>query len=752
MVELIAVHVPKTAGITFQRILNQVYGTQHIYYDYLDSSIPRVYQPAEIPPEFRVIHGHFPIAKYDDFFPNAKRIIWLRHPVHLLVSLYFYWLHLPLVNDNHTIVGKIQTGRMGIDEFVEQLEVRNVLYQNTCGKKLSDFYFVGLQEFFQEDLAELKIMLDWPNFQSSYENLNPSPKYHEDIQKAFANQKIIDKLVENNQKDLALYQEALTIRANRRKESISKQPIMAEWNRNQYQLRQFKQELKPTQFNVEQNGELTMKEWKKKFFFNKKEFSYNRIKFNNPTERAVEIPIAFSFLADLNKPASVLEIGNVLSHYENHLSETLGITSRRIVDKFELEVGVDNEDLMNLPSEEKYDAIVSLSTVEHIGQKGDPSGGYGEQQENRDLEAPLKAIAKIYDLLAPNGKALITVPFGKLTDGEWYIQFSKEYLYLLGKTYGIPKEAVSVNCLKLIDRETNGSSFNVLWEELDALELSYMEYGSPFSQANAIAVIELSKLSSDFHLKLNVEPSPLLYYMPYETRTEFEQNKALLQQTQSEFAQFQLQLQQTQSELEQSQSQLHQTQSELEQSQALQHQTQSELEQSQSQLHQIQSELEQSQALHHQSQSELEQSQSQLHQIQSELEQSQALHHQSQNELEQSQLQLHQIQSEFEKLKFWQAIVRETDVKSQVQYKLLLWEGWYAYCKGDRAGMANFLKESLKCTPFSTTETVLNWLQNFAGFSSEKGDMFDTNTLVNSAEWKELMRRSIHGKTALTIH
>lgn len=45
-----------------------------------------------------------------------------------------------------------------------------------------------------------------------------------------------------------------------------------------------------------------------------------------------------------------------------------------------------------------------------------------------DREAPLKAIAKIYGLLEPNGKALITVPFGKLTDGKWYIQFSQKYL------------------------------------------------------------------------------------------------------------------------------------------------------------------------------------------------------------------------------------------------------------------------------------------------------------------------------------
>ena len=193
---------------------------------------------------------------------------------------------------------------------------------------------------------------------------------------------------------------------------------------------------------VEQKGGETMKEWKKTFFFNKKEFHYNKIKFNNPTEKKVKIPIAFHFLAALNNPASVLEVGNVLSHYENNLSEMLGIASRRIVDKLEVEVGVDNEDLRNLPSEKKYDAIVSLSTVEHIGQKGYPSGGYGEQAENCALEAPLKAIAKIYDLLAPAGKALITVPLGKLIDGEWYIQFSQEYLYLLGKKYGIIKEAV----------------------------------------------------------------------------------------------------------------------------------------------------------------------------------------------------------------------------------------------------------------------------------------------------------------------
>jgi hypothetical protein len=176
------------------------------------------------------------------------------------------------------------------------------------------------------------------------------------------------------------------------------------------------------------------------------------------------------------------------------------------------------------------------------------------------------------------------------------------------------------------------------------------------------------------------------------------------------------------------------------------------LEQSQSQLHATHSELEQSQSQLHATHSDLEQSQSQLHATHSELEQSQSQLHATHSDLEQSQSQLYTTQSELERLKFWQSMVRETDINSQTKYKLLLWDGWYAYHKGDGAGMAQFLRESLKFTPFSTTETVLNWLENFVGFSSQKGEHLDTNRLVDSAEWKELMRRSINGKSALTIH
>ena len=616
-----------------------------------------------------------------------------------------------------------------------------------------------------------------------------------------------------------------------------------------------------------------MSKWTRTFTFKGKELYYNRIKFNNPTERAVEISIAFDFIANLKNPQKILEIGNVLSHYENSLSENIGIRSRRIVDKFEVDLGVENQDLMSLPSAEKYDAIVSISSVEHVGQGDDPSGGYGEQKESRDLEGPLKAIAKIYDLLAVGGKALITVPFGKLTDAEWYIQFSKEYLDVLWKKYGIPKDAISANYLKLIDRETVDEKHYMLWQEVDVLELSNSEYGWPWSQANAIAVIELTKVSNDFNLNLNLAPSDLYYNMTYEQRREFENCKAQLHQSQRELAQSQSQLYQTQAELEQSltelnqtqkeleaiqgqiypaqgelelaqaqiyqsqqecaefQAQLYQAQEELEQVHPQLHQTRSELEISQSQLyktqgeleltqaqlyqaqedrdrfesqmyqaqedcelaqiqlhqiqgelelsqaeyHQIQGELELSQAEHHQTQEELEQSQSQLHQTQQELEQSQsqlystrqelelsqAEHYQTRQELEHSQSQLHSTQQklehsqsqlhktagELEKWRFQENAVKNPDENNQVQYGVLVWEAWYAYRNNDMARMSHCLQNSLNCTPFSPTETVVNWLENFGRFSLEKGEYLDTNSLSNSREWKELIKRVLAVKT-----
>ncbi|MEG4352393.1 glycosyltransferase [Microcoleus sp. LAD1_D3] len=78
-------------------------------------------------------------------------------------------------------------------------------------------------------------------------------------------------------------------------------------------------------------------------------------------------------------------------------------------------------------------------------------------------------------------------------------------------------------------------------------------------------------------------------------------------------------------------------------------------------------------------------------------------------------------------------------IESLVNYSSLVWNAWQAYCQEDLSGMQKSLQESLKYTPFLTTETLLNWVEYFGTFSSAKGHNLDTYSLINSVEWQQLV-------------
>lgn len=220
-------------------ILNQIYGQENIYFDYKQPG-PVKYESSDLPHNFRVIHGHFNILKYDYLQAQAKKIIWLRHPIHIVVSLYFYWLHVPLgdiYQYQNSIVRNVKMLNINLDEFVEHGAAKNIISRHISDKKLNDFDFVGVQEFFLEDLADLQKMLNWSDFRIDQKNTNPTPKYQEELGSIFSQKTLIEKIIRNNQEDLEIYQEALRLRAERRKESLVIQPIMAEWNRSQHRVR-----------------------------------------------------------------------------------------------------------------------------------------------------------------------------------------------------------------------------------------------------------------------------------------------------------------------------------------------------------------------------------------------------------------------------------------------------------------------------------------------------------------------------------
>lgn len=261
--------------------------------------------------------------------------------------------------------------------------------------------------------------------------------------------------------------------------------------------------------------------WSRHFTYQGRQLFYNRIAFNNSAERAVEVPLAFDFLAQQVGKEPILEVGNVLQHYENALSDSLGLRHRHIVDKFEVGAGIENIDIFDIEPSKKYQTIVCISTVEHVGQNCDPLGNFGEQQKSSDLEAPLKAIAKLYDLLAEGGSALITLPFGKLIDGGWYVQASTAYLDLLVTKYGLPADAVSTTFLQHIARERKWINPRQIWIETAPELLANVRYDDLRSGARAIAVLELTRTSQPFTLNLTIPPTPLDYTRSLLTQNMF---------------------------------------------------------------------------------------------------------------------------------------------------------------------------------------------------------------------------------------
>ena len=122
------------------------------------------------------------------------------------------------------------------------------------------------------------------------------------------------------------------------------------------------------------------------FIFQNKRYNYFCHLYNCTclNERAVEIPIVWEMIKN-SRGRKILEVGNVLSHYYDFKHD--------IVDKYERGCGVINEDIADFQPKEKYDLIVSISTLEHVER------------------LPL-AMQNLKDCLNPGGKIIATLCLG----------------------------------------------------------------------------------------------------------------------------------------------------------------------------------------------------------------------------------------------------------------------------------------------------------------------------------------------------
>ena len=158
------------------------------------------------------------------------------------------------------------------------------------------------------------------------------------------------------------------------------------------------------------------------------------------TERSVEIPLVWELVQEyrqLNK--KILEVGNVLSYRFE--------TNHDILDKYEMVPGVINEDVISFVPDHKYDLIVSISTMEHVGWDEIPT----------DPHKLLEGLNNLKNMLSPTGKLLVTLPLGQnayLDDLlRKNVKIFDEQFYLLKKSDLNWKEEVWDNLLNITYNE-----------------------------------------------------------------------------------------------------------------------------------------------------------------------------------------------------------------------------------------------------------------------------------------------------------
>jgi hypothetical protein len=164
------------------------------------------------------------------------------------------------------------------------------------------------------------------------------------------------------------------------------------------------------------------------YIFNNKYFIINNnikikyfINFYNRTwlnERCIEIALAKYYINKFHSD-NILEIGNVMSHYSD--------VYHTVIDKYENALNVYNYDVADFKLDKKFNLIISLSTMEHVGW----------DEDIKDPNKILLAINNLKNHLTHDGFIIITLPIGYNTSLDLYLKNNMlpfDYYYAYIKT------------------------------------------------------------------------------------------------------------------------------------------------------------------------------------------------------------------------------------------------------------------------------------------------------------------------------
>jgi len=179
-------HIPKTAGHTFNSFLEKAFN-KNIYYHYDDNRCENY--------SVDVIHGHFIADTYK--IKGAKKITWLRNPVYQYLSIFAHCIDKFKMPYNYTI--------KDLDKFMvmNEADFRNTTtkYFNGC----DDFDFIGVVEDYNTSLKRLCKLIDKPKYPVELRNTNKNKKYRKFLAQNI--NKIYNEVKKYNNKDTELYEQ-----------------------------------------------------------------------------------------------------------------------------------------------------------------------------------------------------------------------------------------------------------------------------------------------------------------------------------------------------------------------------------------------------------------------------------------------------------------------------------------------------------------------------------------------------------------
>ncbi len=210
-------HIEKTAGTTLVNYIKKAVGENNYYY-----ARPEVLNDkkniTEVLSKHQAFSGHIRFDQIKNNFNDAFKITFLRHPINRIISFYYYAKEIPETKDPITVMSK----KLNIVDFLQFChEVNERRFVNGMTLKISSnvpkekelisaknnldtIDFVGLQESFTESMHMLSFKTGWSPIQTTPRNNRTKAKNRDD---KFSS-KIIDKILEVNEKDLELYEAA----------------------------------------------------------------------------------------------------------------------------------------------------------------------------------------------------------------------------------------------------------------------------------------------------------------------------------------------------------------------------------------------------------------------------------------------------------------------------------------------------------------------------------------------------------------